>query len=41
MYFNRFNYMSESTILLVEDDKVQGNAAKNYLETSGYEGHMG
>ena len=28
--------MSESTILLVEDDKVQGNAAKNYLETSGY-----
>ena len=30
--------MSEkSTILLVEDDKVQGNAAKNYLETSGYE----
>ena len=29
--------MSKSTILLVEDDKVQGNATRNYLETSGYE----
>ncbi|HMK50755.1 MAG TPA: diguanylate cyclase [Thermodesulfovibrionales bacterium] len=29
--------MSESKILLVEDDKVQGKATKNYLETSGYE----
>ena len=29
--------MSKATILLVEDDKVQGNATRNYLETSGYE----
>jgi diguanylate cyclase (GGDEF)-like protein len=28
--------MSKSTILLVEDDKVQGNATKNYLAASGY-----
>ncbi len=28
--------MSEAKILLVEDDKVQGNATKHYLESAGY-----
>jgi two-component system cell cycle response regulator len=28
--------MAESTILLVEDDKIQGKATKDYLESTGY-----
>ena len=28
--------MTESTILLVEDDKIQGKATKDYLESTGY-----
>lgn len=28
--------MAESTILLVEDDKIQGKATKDYLESAGY-----
>ena len=28
--------MDESTILLVEDDKIQGKATKDYLESTGY-----
>jgi two-component system, cell cycle response regulator len=28
--------MAESTILLVEDDKMQGKAAKDYIESTGY-----
>jgi two-component system, cell cycle response regulator len=28
--------MAESTVLLVEDDKIQGKATKDYLESAGY-----
>jgi DNA-binding response OmpR family regulator len=28
--------MAESTILLVEDDKLQGKVTKDYLESAGY-----